>query len=272
MGYPVRPSGYVGWGSTGMTNIAEPTDAQKAYGWATNQQPPSSYFNWIQSKQDEWIQYLAWRTRLDTVVDTDFNDYPDPRIQTHAGGPVTGSGYWPMWNKTPTHAYGGLLGYVYLGFDFLAAGNAPSYVAYINKQADLPQYGEDFLLDAMVYYAGGVSRAEMSVGFPSYMCFVATGESGFFGVRIVPSGAAATSIGVSSYTSSGYTRLTLEGRGATMIVLNNGAQLYAMPKPVFLDFGNQRQFFGMYLKNASGVGGNVTAQIEKLTFKIGRAT
>ena len=58
MGFPVKPSGFIGWGSTGMTNTAEPLDSKKGTGWGVNEQPASSYFNWIEAKKDEWIQYL----------------------------------------------------------------------------------------------------------------------------------------------------------------------------------------------------------------------
>ncbi len=72
MGGPVRPSGYIGWASSGATNVAEPIDAKKAVGFSPSEKPPSAYFNWLLQKQDAWIQYLAWRTDLKTVVSDDF--------------------------------------------------------------------------------------------------------------------------------------------------------------------------------------------------------
>lgn len=36
----------------------EPSGGQKTTGWAVNQVPPSSYFNWWQNKVGEWVVYL----------------------------------------------------------------------------------------------------------------------------------------------------------------------------------------------------------------------
>lgn len=264
MGYPVRPSGYVGWGSTGMTNVAEPTDAKKAAGWSVNEQPPSSYFNWIQSKQDEWLQYLMWRTQLEPIVDTDFNEEPRPNMQTYDLGAADSTGLYPLWQKSATHVYlGG--GIVTLG-DAAVAGDGASYLAYISKAVALPEAGQDFVLEAMGSYSGE-TKTSFSLGWASgALAFVATGQSGFWGVHCRQSGGNVTSIGMSHVVSSGYGRFTLEARGPTMIVALNGAQIYALPRPVIAAGSDN---FGVFMRHASGVAWN-TCAADKLTFKIRR--
>ena len=65
MSKPLRPTGYATWAAVGPTNVAEPDSNHKNTGWGISEIPPSSYFNFLQQRYDQWIQYL----------DTTGNDY-----------------------------------------------------------------------------------------------------------------------------------------------------------------------------------------------------
>ncbi len=52
-----KPTKLPAW-NTGGANNTEPSGAEKIAGWTVGQQPPSSYFNWLQKLYYEWAAYL----------------------------------------------------------------------------------------------------------------------------------------------------------------------------------------------------------------------
>ena len=52
-----KPTKVPTWNSGG-TNNTEPTSGQKIAGWAVDDVPPSSTFNWLQKLTGEWAAYL----------------------------------------------------------------------------------------------------------------------------------------------------------------------------------------------------------------------
>lgn len=265
---PVRPDLIREWCGTGATNVVQPGNSQIDQGWAVGQKPPSSYDNWFKQKTDQYLKYLEWRTSFDKIVDTDFNDFPDPKIQTYDIGPPTTSGYWPLWDKSPTGILAGG-GVVTVG-DMDGGAVGASYLAYISKPVDPPNLSLDFRLETIAGYYNGATRASLQIGWPTGpIAFVATGQSGFWGLRFKPSGVVATSIGMSFYTASGYKRMTLEARGPTMILLVDGQQLYALPRAMVDESGAQTAF-GIYHQRASGVLNTTLGVVDRLSYEIKR--
>lgn len=285
----VRPSGYLGWASSGATNVTEPTDAKKALGWSVNESGRSSYFNWILQKQDEWIQYLKWKSEFDTIFDTDFNDAPHPHMWYSDGTVITGSKagethYQPLWLKSATGAYGGF-GAVTVGLYPDGGGANGSYLAYISNQAPVPQPDQDFFLETLCNFLpdGGGTPSTLNTAYVGFgpttgpLSFMATGNSGYWGLRIKQSGNTGvfgiTSIGLSvTQPPSGYSynRFAVECRGPTMCVFVNQQQVYALKRPVFALFGGaELQNFGINVRNyannfACGVA------VDRLTYKVRR--
>lgn len=52
-----KPTTLPTWNSGGANNV-EPTSGEKAAGWAVDDVPPSSTFNWLQKLTGEWAAYL----------------------------------------------------------------------------------------------------------------------------------------------------------------------------------------------------------------------
>lgn len=52
-----KPTKLPAW-NTGGANNTEPSAGEKISGWTVGQQPPSSYFNWLQKLYYEWAAYL----------------------------------------------------------------------------------------------------------------------------------------------------------------------------------------------------------------------
>lgn len=52
-----KPTTIPVWNTGGANNV-EPSAGEKVAGWATNDVPPSSYFNWFQKLYGEWLTYL----------------------------------------------------------------------------------------------------------------------------------------------------------------------------------------------------------------------
>lgn len=55
-----KPSKIPRWNDTG-SNRTEPLEAEKDAGWTVNDQPPSSYFNWLQYYTGFWVKWLDER-------------------------------------------------------------------------------------------------------------------------------------------------------------------------------------------------------------------
>lgn len=203
-----RPSGYIGWCSTGATNVTEPLDSKKAVGWAVNEAPLSSYENWLQQKTDAWLKYFDWMTSLEPVVVDDF---------VYATG-HSATGFLPQWFKTS--------GGYQIQEDNSALGVAFCFNANSTGIFDLSApvgggpAGRDFRMEFINKYSDrGNSGAFMEMGILSYLSFMITGPSGNYGLHFRPTGGAATSVdlGVDPITTV-YKKLVIERHGATMIV------------------------------------------------------
>jgi hypothetical protein len=226
MGYPVRPSGYVGWGSTGMTNVTEPTDAKKAVGWAINEAPPSAYFNWIQKSQDESLAYLRWKDSLQPVIVDDF---------IKGANSQTGlAEFWYLfqtggqqWVITETNLdVGGsrdgtigarecqlaATGYAELLADVGYPGRRDFFMEHIARFRSRPQASNYCFELGLMYSHAGVSGHNTQLGW------VATGITGRLSFCWVPSGKSPTLYDLGSVPSnaSGYHKFTVEGRSPTM--------------------------------------------------------
>lgn len=75
------------WNTSG-SNRTEPTSGEKSSGWVLNDQPPSSYFNWLQYYTYAWIDWLNERflkgaTEIDLIINA------LPPTSTGAGGNLT---------------------------------------------------------------------------------------------------------------------------------------------------------------------------------------
>ncbi len=206
-----RPSGYIGWCSTGATNVAEPTDAKKAVGWAINEQPPSSYFNWIQQKVDAWVQYFAWESALRPVVYDDFS--------RHLASGFTG--FHPLW----TAASGS---WQFVDPNVAGAMDAQGTIKCFADTTGIFDFktrsagagNNDWRLEARVYYSdrGGAGTA-LELGAFDFFGFHATGPSSTWGFQFTPSGKTPTSfdVGVDPISST-FKKLVAERHGATMAV------------------------------------------------------
>ncbi len=78
-----QPTGNEPVWNTDQTNNTEPGSGQKAAGWAVDQVPPSSYFNWWQNKVGEWVTYLKNLTD-EALTWTDFQIF-QKRIDAQDG-------------------------------------------------------------------------------------------------------------------------------------------------------------------------------------------
>lgn len=152
MGGPVRPSGYIGWASaTGVTNIVEPTDAQKQMGWAQNQTPPSSYENWLRQMQDQSLSYLRWRMELDVIVRDDFVRIPFQVMNAYA---ATGFGAVSLG---------------YTGYNNIYAVNLqPNWYAFISPAATNIAYQYSFQDGSTNLPSVPASAGVISIQAPSY--------------------------------------------------------------------------------------------------------
>lgn len=289
MGYPVRPSGYVGWGSTGMTNVAEPLDSKKATGWSVNEQPPSSYFNWIQSKQDEWIQYLAWRTSLSPVVQEDFclpapwgvNLHPTMwRADWNASGNAGGQGWCgsggmyyanlalPGGMRSPPNGYvsnlGGNDGWQQLSKPIGTLGPVDFRMEVIFMEQVRGASGNTVEL-------GLFNTTGASAAFPQ-AAFMWTAPSGVVHFHYHPSGGGSTavSLGFNSMTGAtgwGFHRYVAESRGATLALYLDDTLVTAVRSPGYfgiptgVDFG---------VRMAGAAGNNTKHSIDKLELLLGR--
>lgn len=249
MGGSVRPSGYVGWGSSGATNVVEPTDAKKQVGWGVNEQPPSSYFNWIQQKQDQWIQYLGWIGTLSPVVDQDFLVTDTLLVQ--------GASFLPLpWYFAANN------GFQSIGWDPVSVGIAQPDAAmgtpYIAHQGS--GIGElrvevgllgarDFQMEHLVtlgpnynfrpsgayYEMGLIFNHSGASGMNTQLGWQVTGITGQLFARWVPTGSAPTLLSLGAISATGDTGLhkyTIESRGPTMAFYVDGALRGAVPATV----------------------------------------
>jgi len=53
-----KPTSVPIW-NTGTANRTEPSAGKKVLGWIIGEEPPSSYFNWLQGLTGDWLQYLS---------------------------------------------------------------------------------------------------------------------------------------------------------------------------------------------------------------------
>ena len=203
-----RPTGYTSW-AAGATNIAEPTDVKKNVGWGINEQPASSYFNWLSNKVDSWRSYFDWATSLRPVVEDDF-----VRAIASGGGSGTISPMWTSasggWLLTEATDAPGTLQF----FGALNGGAAVDFYTRIGSLND-----RDFRLELITKY---VQRVGGETGYFFYGAighygFAATGPSANYAFLYTPSGRGTTSIdlGVDPISTT-YKKLVAERHGATL--------------------------------------------------------
>lgn len=260
MGGPVRPSGYVGWGSTGMTNSAEPLDSKKGLGWGVSEKPASSYFNWIQQKQDQWIQYLDWKSQLGVVISDDFT-YEDGGY-LNAGGVtqfagatlhpkwqfVEGGGAYvgianPLDSTIPLNhpVAGAALGVAIVSAQ-TSAGAAIGQGRMCSRVGNLS--GRDFRMEGvLIHLYPGATSSSFEFGFfnPSgvatginmMMGFEWTGPSGIIGAGWTPSGATGMTSVALGIVPTGWQKLTIESRGPTMAFYVQDTMAAAVPAVMF---------------------------------------
>jgi hypothetical protein len=282
MGYPVRPTAYLGWCSTGATNVAEPTDLKKARGWGIGEKPASSYLNWIHQTQDAGLQYLDWKSQLDPVVEDDFA-YEESAA--HATGYIGGT-FVPKWvltargagiggtpkitneiNLTSPFFYGwtrDALGVLILETQGGQAPNLGLNEAYA-RVGNLN--GRDFKAEFIAYdasVASGQTGTAVQFGFYDasgvatgssglLMGFMYTGPSGLPMATWAPSGGGATSIAGATRFYQAWTKYTIEARSPTMAFYFNDALIGAAP---FVQFGASGKMvgFGARIMYPAGAG------------------
>jgi hypothetical protein len=275
---PIRPSGLPSWASS-ATNIAEPTDAKKAVGWATNEQPPSSYFNWLQEKTGAWIRYLSY----DTVIDDDF--VFDPGL-VRATGTYGSSGNRYGWGVTAGVSgsgdwfVGGAAGEDAVGTVFHTIRNAASGYGrlekYVSFNASRDIIGE---IRLRPYVPSGLNEGYIQAGFVFPSGLVGGGGQAMFlatGITQLPVwsfmwspsllGPTSVSLGVTS-TPSAYQRLQFERVGETMTVAINGASLVSFYAGN-INFSGAR--FGVYVDHREGAGSFGGVHVDKMKLGVAR--
>ncbi len=287
MGGPVRPSGFIGWASTGATNVTEPIDAKKAVGWAVNEAPPSSYENWLKQKTDQWIQYLDWRGALSTLVEENFLPVGLYGFTGMTNGGATVLGPWQLYTPSQVNLVGnnwdvqlssaagsngrnfGLLGSGY--------GHILANVGGIAGRGFLMEHVLNFwarpnttgysIEAGMMYNHSGVSGCNPQLGW------VTTGRSGMLCAVWVPSGGSPTLMSFASgYAGnagawSSSHKLTIEARGPTMAFYSNDRLLGAAPAVMVGSIAGVSQQFGVRVGGQSGVLG---LYVESMKLKISR--
>jgi hypothetical protein len=287
MGGPVRPSGYVGWGTTGLTNVAEPLDSKKQQGWGVNEQPPSSYFNWIQQKQDQWIQYLDWKTQLDNLIADDF--FYAHNYNTNGTTGWLGSTNYPQWEYWLEGSGGGVGPVVSNSQNEAPAIGVFATQAQSQQGARLGQaritarvgnlYGRDFRMDALIRQIGwGATSSSAEIGFFDasgvatgnniMMGFEWTGASGVMSAAWTPSGAASPTSVSLGIAPSGWQKLSIESRSPTMSFYVNDLCLASAQSVAFGASGIVKTF-GVRCISQTGPTG-VSILIDRLDLKIRR--
>lgn len=277
MGYPVRPSGYMGWGSTGFTNAAEPLDTKKNTGWAIGEKPASSYFNWIQQKQDQWIQYLDWRSRLRPAK---YDDFCQGSWNLVAAGPSALAPDWYAYtppavlsNWSQVNPGPGSAGSIWSAFQ-------KSGYAEIQGHIGTPG-NRDFRMEHVVALTGRATGAvsfEMGLMIPNEfqgstggdmrLGWMTTGATGALFARWVPSGQNPTAYNLGGMPSnaSGYHRYTVEGRSPTMAFYIDDALKFAAPM-VEVDALSAQLNLGVRIGGQSGLFG---VQVDLMEFSLAR--
>jgi hypothetical protein len=108
-----QPTKYPEWNRTGG-NRTEPLEAEKDAGWSVNDQPPSSYFNWLQYYTGAWLKWLNERVYKGTnEVDLTINALqPDTSgdggdLIIRSGAPNTSGTSGDITIEAPTGTSGG---------------------------------------------------------------------------------------------------------------------------------------------------------------------
>lgn len=268
------PTGYTSWGIS-ATNIAEPLDSKKIVGWSVNEQPASSYFNWLENKRDQWINYLAWKDKLRPVVDDDF------AYQVFGGNAVSyvqpTNVMAPMWQAGTSGRFwvgggdvasGGAIGNVFFAADFGVGSAANTGNVFIKKLLNGPG-NSDFFMDYYFNFNGVSSGGSFEMGYLGFMSFITTGASGTWGLCFKPSGVNATSIAmgevaVGTGISNNYRKFSLLRDGPTMTIRVNDIARISLPAtpldPAAFVFGAQ----GTYYAN------NFSAAIDRISLFVER--
>ncbi len=81
-----KPTKVPEW-NTGLANNTEPSGAEKITGWTVDDEPPSSFFNWLQNLAGAWLKWFDERIFDGSTEDDLVIHAPDPG--TGAGGDLT---------------------------------------------------------------------------------------------------------------------------------------------------------------------------------------
>lgn len=278
MGFPVRPSGYVGWGSSASTGITEPLDAKKQLGFAVSEKPAAQYLNWLLNKQDQWIQYLDWRSRLRPAV---YDDFVRGVGNFVVDGPSALAPFWYAY-CSPT----ALFKWTHVDPGYPAAGSlwaAFSTSGYAELLAHTGRPGSrDFRMEhvAACLVRGNSSNISFEMGLmysnqgmsggDVYLGWMATGPTGNLYARWKPSGfnPTAISVGPMPSSASGYHRYTIESRSPTMAFYIDDAFQFAAPA-VLIDDANGAFDFGIRIGGQSGAAG-FGAQVDLMEYSLSR--
>jgi hypothetical protein len=232
----IKPTGYIQWAST-ATNIAEPLDSKKAVGWAIGEKPSSSYFNWIEGKQDAWIRYLSY----DYIVSDDFVRGGQGDWSAAPSGQVA-TGFYPNWRATGQPYFNPIPNPDTLDAHGMVAF-IQSYSAIAAFLAPVQQLGrtKDFILEARVaVQARGASGCQQSFGLlPSDALGMNSSGVGAWWSATGPSSnwffnygqsanATGFDLGVNPLSPTMVQTFVAERVGATMVVEINGASRLAI--------------------------------------------
>jgi hypothetical protein len=286
MGYPVRPgTGYIGWCSTGATNVVEPIDSKKAVGFGIGEQPASSFVNWLLQRQDEGLQYLTWLSSLDTVADEDFALSGDLEGNRQ---PTALAPWWYAFQQNDSSPFidagaDEVLAFGPIGIrefrDFSIGSQGTSGYNELSKRVGQIA-GRDFRAEFVYAFMTRTTGMPIELGFfyPSMyqtttkgpvFGLMATGLTGPPGLHYTPSGAAGpTSVALSASLTSAtaFYKWTVEARTPTMAVYCNDQLAAAVPFVRFGSSGYQLHFGFRAMGNSSLARG----LIDRIALKVRR--
>jgi hypothetical protein len=278
-----RPTGFPDWAAGSPTAITEPTQAKKALGWVTAEEPPAQYMNWLQRLNADWLRYLSY----ETVVDDDFA----------YGANLVGDGptLYPFWQaEGPDAANQGIRiehpsGTAFLGqpcYDangvlMILAGQAASgYTRLLRRVGGLGP--KSFLFESRLKFvqvpttaAGGTGSLSWGLfgggsGVSPIAGFVTTGGSYMVAFQWMPSGAGAPTAvsvyrptGLLDTSATGYYWFAVERASGVLNAWWNNTMVASLNGPMDID---QQQFTVGALAYSNRTG-SIRAYVDK--FKLG---
>ena len=268
MSTPLRPTGIIGWGSSGIST--EPTDEKKGLGWgatgASGERPPAEYFNWLQQQNEAWQRYLSYERIIDddwliNGVNTPAGGNPQPTGTPDYYGvgrsgammrAVGGPGTFGVLNAQDPVGSGYCSTFKYVGYGF------PNDFFFASTFSLGPQNGS-YATGFRPFF--GINIGATTYGATNCCGFGTSGTTGAVWSFIYGGGS-----GMSSYSqefsihptlrsTTGYQALTIEKRGATLIAsincpLSGYEERYAavaeqFNPAVFCAVGFGGQFYGV---------------------------